>query len=811
MSAATVSEPFLLSSYPESSAHKKRKLAPLYASLPSGSNADPFVTVAVQGDGIHVLDVLSSAEFQTSTLHPAVSHTLGPSAAFSCSPATRVGHNKTGSQTCTTYAVLDSGADVQPEGKGKTVIAWEEDLSGGMSSNARREMKKRVAVTSHTIAHIYASDCIPDRVVLVSSTGGVSIADEELRVHQTASPQHQLPSTLVKHFLFPANSCSFLASHSTAAHRAISVSVLRSGDVLRLNVIGISVESLSFLGECAVPVEETDILDASCSSSGFISVLLASGSWLALTLTSSPTSSLTISQAAEPLRLQNLTFINATRTSEVSITALTSSHVLLSAITIGSVSEVVLLLWDLRYGVLLAQQSIPVPSTLPRPKKHGAILKLQTSPAAQKTGAVQLNALLALLPFPERDTQGDASARSTLLVIPLTVPATSTIAAAMGKANAGARWLSTRLGPNAQAQGQTVRGAAEMSAGARKALREIKAAVDGSANGSTSDAESAYFEYIKQQSKGKAAAQGQEVESQGPLVEYPFVQGLLELVLHAPASAQGSSSDSKTQKVGAYSAKIVTHLLENRMVSSSMVEGGLLPALEARNDWHAVSLAMRTVTDLPEDDIMSLLKQVVAAHLRTAAADEDAMQVDSASVPSTTPALSTFLAQCVVYPSTPALQRTAIRKHLPDAADLTPVLDILDKWIVQQTADGALATSLTDRPEQPTDVPPVDKILAFVQTLLDASFLALLAHTPAHKLLRTLAAHIQPAIASAGELELLCGPLEPFARATAAKAKAQTEAKDKGDSGKDWRRKRRMAHEQAGMAVGLYQVEELVL
>lgn len=57
MSAATVSEPFLLSSYAESSAYKKRKVIPLHVSLPSGSDADPFVTVAVQGDGVHILNV----------------------------------------------------------------------------------------------------------------------------------------------------------------------------------------------------------------------------------------------------------------------------------------------------------------------------------------------------------------------------------------------------------------------------------------------------------------------------------------------------------------------------------------------------------------------------------------------------------------------------------------------------------------------------------------------------------------------------------------------------------------------------------
>lgn len=266
------------------------------------------------------------------------------------------------------------------------------------------------------------------------------------------------------------------------------------------------------------------------------------------------------------------------------------------------------------------------------------------------------------------------------------------------------------------------------------------------------------------------------------------------------------------------------------------VRGVLLTKLRLGQD--TVALAMRTVSDLPENDIIALLGQVVATHCRLSPSDANAMDVDSAPAPtpaptSSTPALPTFLAQCVAYPYTPALQRTALHKHLADAAHLTAVLEILDKWIMQHTADDALlpspsspqpqtqtespaadADAHTDGNANPDAPPPLDKTLAFVQTLLDASFLALLAHAPAHRLLRTLAAHIQPALARAGELELLCGPLEPFARAAAAKAKAkdkEAEGKAPADGGRDWRRKRKMAHEQAGMAVGLYQVEELVL
>ncbi|KAI0375953.1 hypothetical protein BV20DRAFT_985175 [Pilatotrama ljubarskyi] len=809
MSAATIAEPFVLSSYPDSSTHRKHLAVPLYGSLPSSSDADPFVTVAVHGDGVHVLD--------TSTLHPAVSHTLGPSASFSCPPASRVTRSGS-SRVCRTYAVLETGPDVQPDGRGKTVVAWDEPLDGGvMSTEAAGEKNKRVAVAPHTVSHIYAPEYLPDSAVLAGPSGEVSVADGELRVQHTFTPQNQQPTTLLKHFLFHSNACTFLPPSRALAHSAISVSFLRSGDVMRLGVVGIMEDgNLSSLGECALPIEGTDIADISCSNTGCISVLLHSGTWHALSLTTSPSSALSITPTADPLRLQPLTlsFTAPNRAAEASLSALTSSHVLLAAISAGAQAEIVLLLWDLRYGVLLAQQTIPVPSTLPRPKKTGAIVRLSVSPvsaptlSAGKASTVQLNGLLVLAPSPERDAQSDSSpARSTLLVVPLSVPANSTIAAAMGHANAGLHWLAKQgQGHGAQAQGQ--RGA-EMRPDARKALKEMKASINGSAGGNVAGAETVFFEYLKQESKGKgaAAAQAQTGEGEGGPLEYAFSQAVLEIVL-PPAGAQ-------TQSSVAYSAKIVRHLLERRSVSSSMVEGGLLPALAAREDWETISLAMRAVSDLPEADIISLLSKVVAAHQRTSSENaENAMQVDSSP---STPPLAAFLSQCVVYPFTPALQRVAIRKNLPDATDLVPILEVLDAWVVRHTEEDALLAE--DPTPASAELPPLEKILAFLQTLLDASFLALLAHAPTHRLLRTLAAHIEPALALTSTLEHLCGPLEPFARAAAKASSAKAEAGagagagagKAADSGRDWRRKRKMAHEQAAIAVGLYQVEELVL
>lgn len=57
------------------------------------------------------------------------------------------------------------------------------------------------------------------------------------------------------------------------------------------------------------------------------------------------------------------------------------------------------------------------------------------------------------------------------------------------------------------------------------------------------------------------------------------------------------------------------------------------------------------------------------------------MEVDSSSADS--PTLPEFLTLCLSYPSSPALLRTAIRRCLPDAADIARILETLDVWLGQ--------------------------------------------------------------------------------------------------------------------------------
>lgn len=71
--------------------------------------------------------------------------------------------------------------------------------------------------------------------------------------------------------------------------------------------------------------------------------------------------------------------------------------------------------------------------------------------------------------------------------------------------------------------------------------------------------------------------------------------------------------------------------------------------------------------------------------------------------------------------------------------------------------------------------------------------------------------YIEPEAAFMDDLEQLRGPLEPFVKAHKKMVHEAAHGPEKPDPNVDWRKKRKQAHEQAAIAVGVYQVEELII
>ena len=95
--------------------------------------------------------------------------------------------------------------------------------------------------------------------------------------------------------------------------------------------------------------------------------------------------------------------------------------------------------------------------------------------------------------------------------------------------------------------------------------------------------------------------------------------------------------------------------------------------------------------------------------------------------------------------------------------------------------------------------------------MLDSSFLTFLTYSPSHGILRDIFTHLEPELAFTDDVEQLRGPLEPFVRAHAKAVHEAAHGAQKPDHKVDWRKRRKEAHEQAGIAVGVYQIDELLL
>ncbi|KAF8076806.1 hypothetical protein FPV67DRAFT_1472732 [Lyophyllum atratum] len=799
---ASIGEPFVLSTYgtsqqlPKSGAGSKKQRGPanVFATHEKASgSSDGYATVTAQADGIHLLDI--------STLHPVISHTLGPSTTFSCPAITR--NTLHGAETiCTTYAAVDTSSDISIEESGRTIWMWRENLSGRLEDRASQ--KKKSVLISHQISGLYTCDEIPTRLLAQSPKGEVTLLDADLSVKNTW-PMLQDAESVSRTFVYPRTACSFLPPRSTPLRGAILVSVVVAGDSARVRTLSVDDDDkILELGSSVVPLKHDQISEVSCSTSGYMSFLTRDGTWHSFGLGSKDGSSIELSATSEPFRLTGLSFISKPQSSEeVSLLSLSSSHVLLSALTASPNPEIVLLLWDLQYSVLLARQALPVPSTLVQAKD--VTIKMTLVPAS---GSQTLLLLSPQTSNAGRKTQATAS-RSSVLVVPLACPSVSTIASAMGKASSGARWIEQVASSSS--------GTPRHDPARTKALATMKAAME---KNLPQAANVAFFEWEKRESK--AAAQSEETleadKNKAPAsqanLSYDFVKDLLVTVLQ-------QSKPANTP----YSSEVVRYLLKRQLVSGNMVDGGLLAALRFKSDWQSIEMALANVTDLSEAEVMETLHLIVVRHRqneKVASQGDNAMDVDALS---DLPSLPSFLTSCVTYTTTPPALRSAIRLYFKEAEDSLAVLKVLGNWIKQwskrnvrllpskkdisKNEHGVLIMKERER-DVSSELPPLSNVLTFLQTLLDASFLTLLQHAPAHSVLRSIHANIEPEITQIDEMEQLRGPLATFATAHSKAVKEGGQDKRKKPQG-DWRQKRRQAPEQAGLSIGLYQLEELVL
>ncbi|KAF8345593.1 hypothetical protein F5887DRAFT_965799 [Amanita rubescens] len=374
----SISEPFLLASY---NSH-------LYASA-NLHNA----SLAVQSDGVHVIEL--------STLRPIISHTLGPSTSFACSPLTvSDGHIHT------IYAPIQSSSELSDEQEhGRTIWVWREDLSSTIADRAEAHKKKVSVTVPHTIAGLFYAPELSNKIIALSPGGAITtLNSEDLKKQKTWICQVDgAGRSLLKSFVYPRSGCSFLSPVETPRNGVVLVLLLADPTTsdTRVETVFITSEDKEspfvLASSYRINITQNEILDVSCSSTGHLSILSA---------------------LIPPQK-------------RVALLPLTSTHVLLAGISSSS-TEIVIHIWDLQYSVLLVSHILSIPSSISSFSPQTiSITLLPSLPAASSQAALIDSQALLISIF-------------LFLPVPYVVPRASTIANAMGRASVSAQWIAPR-------------------------------------------------------------------------------------------------------------------------------------------------------------------------------------------------------------------------------------------------------------------------------------------------------------------------------------------------------------------------------
>lgn len=249
----------------------------------------------------------------------------------------------------------------------------------------------------------------------------------------------------------------------------------------------------------------------------------------------------------------------------ISALSLGSSFVLLAGETDSDTPEIAVLLWDIQYGILLSQQTLPIPI----PVDADDTANVPFVPL-QLVSGTSTQALLLISPsvFPKA-APSQSKLKFSVLVVPYTVPPFSTIASALGKGSSGSRWLvsgKSHREPDSKVEA--------MLQGVQNAIEEEK----------PGDADTVFFgwtnaEISRRKQKGKQPqGQGDDENMDSVDISSAFTHSVTSRLVQSllPADAKPRTP---------YSPKLLRYLLERGLVSNSMLNGGLLPALCLRSDW----------------------------------------------------------------------------------------------------------------------------------------------------------------------------------------------------------------------------------
>lgn len=232
-------------------------------------------------------------------------------------------------------------------------------------------------------------------------------------------------------------------------------------------------------------------------------------------------------------------------------------------------------------------------------------------------------------------------------------------------------------------------------------------------------------------------------EKQRPELSYYFIQTVIEYCL--------SKNPDGTPNLNCWVPEIIQYFIKSKMISNNVVKSGIIKALIEREAWDLIKLTLYFMKDIPEDDLVYLLKHIISSETKTFS-------------------IGSILRYLITTPKNDNMMVWSLRQLTED--EVMIVIKILYGWIEKYDQTEFVREVLSTKQESQlrmhefkkdaNKLPEFHKLLEFLTLLLDVHFTTLIMNSNIHPLLSRLANRITCDVSLYETLESMRGCLESY-------------------------------------------------
>ncbi|KAF9972307.1 hypothetical protein BGZ73_004584 [Actinomortierella ambigua] len=209
---------------------------------------------------------------------------------------------------------------------------------------------------------------------------------------------------------------------------------------------------------------------------------------------------------------------------------------------------------------------------------------------------------------------------------------------------------------------------------------------------------------------------------------------------------------------------VVRYLVDKQLVGNANPgagPAGLALELMEREQWALLELALTRLYDIPEMDMVTLLKQVLGLNKARQASSDEEMEDGRQKAPTS----EHFLALVLGAPKNEIFMQQALKKL--SAEELATLLEILKRWLQEWEERGGLGHGglRADKKQLTGGIPGYSQIIDFTTVLMDVHFPSLILSPHLHETIRYIHRAVQTEVTISQQMEqVLRGPLGLFER-----------------------------------------------